>query len=359
VFSAHAAALCLVFSGVSAKALASPTWPQLESATPIKGDRDGSHDAAVIVAIEQYEHLPPVEGARKNAAAWYRYLTESLGIPSRRISALQDENAEEYAIREALTTRVAQVQSGGRLWFVFIGHGSPSEVDHKHGRDGLLVTYGARATAAGVAARSLRRSELLKQLSTTPGEAIAVLDACFSGADQAGKQIVPGLQPLTVVNTSAPRGVLLLTAAQAGEFAGPLPGAARPAFSYLLLGALRGWGDSNHDGSVTGEEAVAYVGDALTSALQGTRSQHPTIAGLTKDKPLAPARERGPRLQVTNPFALADEEAPSDDSVSRGPSEVRPAVKSSRGKSNGAPDRGLPIAADGSDPWSDRRPLQK
>ena len=356
--SVHAAALCVVFSAFGASALASPSWPQLEAAPPLKSDRDASRDAAVIVAIERYEHLPPVDGAQKNAAAWYRYLTDSVGIPRQRISALQDEDAEDYAIRDALKSRVAQVPNGGRLWFIFIGHGSPSEVDHKHGRDGLLVAYGARATASGIAARSIRRSDLLRQLSTTAGEAIAVLDACFSGEDRTGKQIVPGLQPLTVVNTAAPRSVLLLTAAQAGEFAGPLPGADRPAFSYLLLGALRGWADSNRDGNVTGEEAISYVGETLTTALRGTRSQHPTIVGMAKDKPLATARERGPKVQAANPFARGEEDSTGDLS----PAELRPSPSSARGKrsvANGTPDRPLPVESDDGDVWGDRRPLQK
>src|SRR5205814_7159532 len=46
--------------------------------------------------------------------------------------------------------------------------------------------------------------------------------------------------------------------------ASPLPGASRPALSYLLMGALRGWGDRDHDGRVTSREAASYINAMLT-----------------------------------------------------------------------------------------------
>jgi hypothetical protein len=48
----------------------------------------------------------------------------------------------------------------------------------------------------------------------------------------------------------------VLSAGKGDQFAGPLPGLGRPAFSWLVLGALRGWGDADRDGTVTAREAV-------------------------------------------------------------------------------------------------------
>ena len=59
-----------------------------------------------------------------------------------------------------------------------------------------------------------------------------------------------------VEDRRAPTNVTVLTAATADQVAGPLPGAARPAFSYLVLGGLRGWADSDHNGRVTAGETV-------------------------------------------------------------------------------------------------------
>ncbi|MFA6315935.1 MAG: SUMF1/EgtB/PvdO family nonheme iron enzyme [Elusimicrobiota bacterium] len=46
----------------------------------------------------------------------------------------------------------------------------------------------------------------------------------------------------------------VLTAAKADQFAGSLPGTKRPAFSYLVLGGLRGW-------AAEGKKAALTAGD--------------------------------------------------------------------------------------------------
>jgi TPR repeat protein len=90
-------------------------------------------------------------------------------------------------------------------------------------------------------------------------------------------------------------GTVLLAAAQGNEYAGPLPGGNRPAFSYLTLAALRGWGDSNHDGKVTVSEATQYARRALQALLVG-RHQTPDMAGPGDSVAVASAGESGPDL---------------------------------------------------------------
>lgn len=62
-----------VILSFSARAWAS--WPDVSKpATEVGG---GSGDAAVIVGIEKYAFVSPVEGAKDNALAWYDYLNAS------------------------------------------------------------------------------------------------------------------------------------------------------------------------------------------------------------------------------------------------------------------------------------------
>src|SRR6185295_15650443 len=81
---------------------------------------------------------------------------------------------------------------------------------------------------------------------------------------------------------------------------GTLPGTDYPAFSYLMLGALRGWADENHDGGVTAAEANAYVKRELHALHAGRPGSQPDLTseldcpGLTT---LSTANERPPDLQ--------------------------------------------------------------
>jgi hypothetical protein len=147
-----------------------------------------------------------------------------------------------------------------------------------------------------IESRSLRRSELLQRLSGSRARHVRVfLDACFSGRAPSGTQLVSGLQPLVVISklpSIDPRTVLL-TAARSNEYAGPLPGSSRPAFSYLALGALRGWADRNRDRRIHAGELLDYVRDTLQATVHG-RHQTPTLVGSRDSALVHSARERGP-----------------------------------------------------------------
>lgn len=124
-----------------------------------------------------------------------------------------------------------------------------------------------------------------------------ILDACFSGRAPDGATLMPGMQPLLAVREQPVEDtrVATLTAAESNQFAGPLPGAERPAFTYLLLGALRGWGDFDGDGRVSLREAGQYARDALQTLLRD-RPQTPTFGGEPLGDVSGAAVETGPDL---------------------------------------------------------------
>jgi hypothetical protein len=267
-------------------------WPDLSRAAPRSGG--GNSDAAVVVGIEGYAHVAPIAGATDNATAWYEYLVRTRGVPVERVSLLLDNDATREDIQWALDEASRQVGGDGTLWFVFVGHGAPS----REGDDGLLVGFDAQQKARSIQARSIQRSDVLERLERSKAQHIRVLlDACFSGRAGDGSQLVAGLQPLVVTLDGGRRDprTTLFTAAHNNEFAGPLPGANRPAFSYLALGGVRGWADANRNGSVTAGELHTYVSRAL-KALVRDRRQRSTFSG-SPDAPLSRrGGERGPEL---------------------------------------------------------------
>ena len=230
-------------------------WPDLSRSARVLGG--GERDAAVVVGIESYAHVASVPGARENAAAWYEWLVRTRRVPLERVSLLVDQDATREEIRFAVGEAAKQVDRRGTLWFVFIGHGAPA----RSGRDGLLVGYDAQQKARSLETRSLERSDLLERLAEGPAAQIQVfLDACFSGRGPGGEALVAGLQPLVVTSDTAgaDERTNVFTAARNDEYAGPLPGARRPAFSYLALGGLRGWADRDGDGALITTASLTY-----------------------------------------------------------------------------------------------------
>jgi TPR repeat protein len=293
-------AWALLLCGVAPRAGAAPAWPDLQQVIPVGG---GEQDGAVIAAVEDYPFVPAIAGARANATAWYRYLVRSRGASAERVRFLRDREVTRERLQASLRAAAQATPPGGTLWFVYIGHGAPK----KDGRDGLLLGVDAQQDPESMETRGLSRSEALQILAgTRAARIVVVLDACFSGRGSDGRTLAAGLMPLVAVREGPvldPR-TILLTAARADEFAGALPGVARPAFSYLVLGGLRGWADGDGDGIVTALELERYAREAL-GALVHNRKQTPTLEAKDRTVALARAGERGPDLA-----ALVERAAP-------------------------------------------------
>ncbi len=266
-------------------------WPDLS--TSPRGPAQGAEDAAVLIGIEDYPFVEDVAGAGANVDAWMAWLKNGRGVPLSRMQVVRDRDANARRIREAIASASREVGPTGTLWFVFVGHGAPS----RDGKDGLLVGANADRTAEGIYYESVPRAEVVASIGASrAARALAVIDACFSGQSGSGQALVSGLQPLvpTALLAEAPAKVTVLTAAGSGEFSGPLPGVARPAFSYLALGALRGWADvdgGNGDGSVSASEVLAWTKGALVATVRG-RTQTPSLLG--KDAALSEVIDRAP-----------------------------------------------------------------
>lgn len=242
-------------------------------------------DAAVIVAIEDYAHVGDIAGARENARLWRQWFNRRGTKNVRVINNAAAKHAwtktgDPKGILNEVDAALGQVGKGGTLWFVFIGHGAPLTSGNQ--AEGALLAQDVEQTADSIEARGIGiETDLLPRLAKAPN-AVAVLDACFSGKNQSGDPVVPGLQPLVPVQKKAPGKVTVFTAARDTEFAGPLPDKQRPAFSYLMLGALAGWADGEldrrKDKTVSAAEAHAYVETQLGNLIRG-RSQTPTLRG--------------------------------------------------------------------------------
>lgn len=288
----------MVFSGLCAGILCcagvaqAESWPSLDRVSSFRGG--GEQDAAVIVGVEDYLVVQDVPGAVRNTNAWYKDLVKGRGVPQDRVFLLRDGEGVREKILKAAQDAAAKVGPGGTLWFVFVGHGAPG----MKGDEGVLVGADAQGDPESLYARSVSRSELLSSLSRG-GQArtVVAVDACFSGLAGDGSALTRGLQPLVPMqgDASLPSGVLWFSAGTSSQFAGPLPGADRPAFSYLLLGALRGWADENEDQNVSAREAIVYTQRAMASVVKG-REQTPVFYGEGEALLATGAKEKGPDL---------------------------------------------------------------
>lgn len=257
---------------VALVAAQTPVWPPVDD--PVAPTGGGENDAAVLVGVSSSYKLPAIAGAADNARAWQNYLLRVRKVPASRVTTLTDASATRERILAAATEAARDVTPGGTLWFVFIGHGAPAP----SGKDGLLVGADAQPEVDSLAARGVAQSEVLSVLATgRHAESVVVFDACFSGRSPDGSvDLVDNVMATVPVRRAI--AVPLTVLSSSDTFAGPLPGTTRPAFSYLLLGALRGWGDTDQDRHVAIDEAFAFTRETLQASF-GSRSRLPSMSG--------------------------------------------------------------------------------
>jgi formylglycine-generating enzyme required for sulfatase activity len=226
-------------------------WPNLD--TPARSLSSAPSDAAVVVGVEHYDWLPLNLDATRDAELFASWLLVSRGVPVDRVTRLTDPKAAAWAT--ALERAAAKVGPDGTLWVYFAGHGAMAPMDGVH----ALLMSDARANDASVSVEGLQQA--LSQLRVK--QVVLVLDTSFSGV---GREAKPLRDARTVdapppEEAADPRVVTWLGTG-AYELPAVLDDVHHGAFTWHVVGALRGWADGAfgaRDGAVSVEEAQAWV----------------------------------------------------------------------------------------------------
>ena len=273
---------------------------------PLRAGARAPHDTAVVVGIQDYTHIADVPWATRDAQAFYRLLVYTIGLPAARVRLL-DQGASHEMIRDALAEAAAQAGSKGRVWFYFAGHGAASSRDGER----MILGQDVRAEVAAFDSRGLTMGELEELASAHGSQAVMVLDTCYTGRDRSGAALVEGGRfVVPAYATRARPDAVAWTAAGPNELALPLDSVGHGAFTYFVVGALRGWADGQldgvRDGQVTLADASLYVTDALATAQLG--SQHPALSA---DRPESWVLSASPKLEVPPELDATTELRPS------------------------------------------------
>jgi hypothetical protein len=257
-------------------AVAAPAPPPAPSAPTYVAASPQPTAYAVVIGIERYlSGLTPPIGARGDATRVAEVLQKSLGLASGHIQVLLDEAATKGAIERSLAWAQASTPPGGRVYFYFGGHGAP---DAGSGASYIVPSDG---DPQYLDATALAMGEVLDKLSKTKArEALALVDACFSGAG--GRSVLPpGARPLMAVRAAAaPAQVALFSASGANEISGPAPGNAGGGLftSYLVDALATGAADINGDGQISLGELQQWVAPRVARVAQtSNRAQNPAL----------------------------------------------------------------------------------
>jgi len=255
-------------------AFAGSDLPDLDD--PLRTGARAPHDAAVVVGLSDYLFLPDVAFADRDATLVRDWLVSTRGVPSDRVRVLTAGSREQ--IVAAVEAAGRDTSEGGTVWLYFAGHGVASpQSGHR-----LLLGDDTRQAPEAFDARGVELDALSSLASASGARVVTWVDACFNGTGRDGQAVVSGTRFAVPDWVTGDReGQLSWAAAGPDQFARPLEGVRHGAFTWLSVGALRGWADGEIDGArdgiVTGAEATLFVDRALERI--GLPDQDPVLVG--------------------------------------------------------------------------------
>ena len=199
---------------------------------PIRTGDTRPDDAAVVIGLEDYVFLPDVPYAANDARAVEDFLVSTRGVPSERVERLSQAGKEQI---EAAVLRASTAT--GTVWVYLAGHGvaAPSSGER------LFLGDDARQDPAAFEARGVSLAHLEELGSAGGAEVVLIVDACFNGRARDGASMAEGTRfAVPVYAHDTPSGSVHWAASGPDQLARPLDAAEHGAFTYALLGALRG-----------------------------------------------------------------------------------------------------------------------
>ena len=261
-------------------------WPSLSE--PPYQDQIAPKDRVLIISLEDYAYLSDVRNASQNALEWKNYFLGTMGIPSKNIIMLENNNATKDKIKQAISKSSRKLSRQGRLWIIYIGHGATSF----QGDSGMILPFHTEATAKSVYESGITLDEITELNEAAGSRTIAIFDCSFNARDRFGAPLVSNMPLQEGINPKMGEATIV-RAAKTGEVAHLNQGNFRPALSYLLLGGLRGWAEVNQDGWVSLDEAIDYANMVV-------ESQSISVSGPHRKQKISEAKEKGPPLGASS-----------------------------------------------------------
>ncbi len=242
---------------------------------------------AVVIGINGYTHVPPLNYALKDAQAVAEKL-ESLGFD--KVIRIENEAATKGGIERALNALKTQVGPHDSVLIFYAGHGQTetladgSQMGYWVPVDGDVNNYIATAI-------SMDTLRLLSQ-AIPARYVLYVIDACYSGLALRQTWHSDGQ---TLVRQ-------IITAGRGGEEVLEQDG--HGVFTRQLLHALNGRADGNGDGTITASELGVFLQSEVP--IQSSGRQHPVFGRWAGEEEfIFPVPEGGPPHAPSSPTPVA------------------------------------------------------
>lgn len=261
----------------------------IEKNIPMGRDkREGA--VALIIANRHYQNpeVPEVTYAHRDGEFIRQYLVNTLGYREGNVFFYRDATLSN--LRTALEELKNAAKRNSDVFVYYTGHGAP---DLKE-KTGYFVPVDCNPNYVKIGGVALE--DFYRELGDIEaGSMTVVIDACFSGASEAG-MLIRAASPV-FISVEDPAAVLnsgvVLTSSSGDQISSWHPERKHSLYTYYFLKGLQGEADENRDRRLTVGELQTYLEDEVPYMARRlyNREQTPTVTPGREDRVLVRYKE--------------------------------------------------------------------
>jgi hypothetical protein len=244
---------------------------------------------AVVIGINNYQHIRQLKYAVNDAKLFYDYLVKYTHIPKANVTLLSNREATLTQIRSTLGTHLKSIANKDDMVIIFFaGHGATEKDVMSPDGDGLekyLLPYDANPKDLYATALPMREiAHIFNRVQSQ--RLVFIADSCYSGASGGRTINITGIRAnisdAFLDRIATGKGRVIMTASGANEVSVENDELKHGVFTYYLVEGLKGKADADADRLITVGEAYRYVSDKVPQATG--QEQHPVKKGTVEGR---------------------------------------------------------------------------
>ena len=262
---------------------------------------------ALIVGINKYENVRPLNYAIEDASAIKNMLINDFGFPRSNVNVLLNSEASQSNIKKQLNALVRSAKDNDRVVFYFAGHGM-TETSGLEGTDmGFLLPVEGDADNLYLTAIPMDELKRISNMSKAK-HMMFLVDACYGGlAAQNTRSLQNSDVPNFIEKISNDFSRQIITAGGKSEEVLEKDDWEHSAFTKNILSGLKQKrADINSDGIITGSEIGMYLKENVS--LDTDNFQTPQVRRFTSHEGEIIFIAKSDEIKIEEPKSLSVEE---------------------------------------------------
>ena len=247
----------------------------------VTADEIYDNSYALIIGIDKYENVQPLNYAVKDAETIQDILVNTFDFPKNNVKLLKNEEATLLNIKNSLSEISSSARENDRVLIYFAGHGDTYDLP-EGGEMGYLLPIDGKKDNLFATSIPMNDIKSISSMSNSK-HMLFLIDACYGGLLTIGSRGINPTTPNYIDKITKDKGRQIITAGGRGEQVIEKSEWGHSAFTLNLKRGLKeGNADMDADGYITANELGLFLNKKVT--IDSDNQQTPQYGRMTSQE---------------------------------------------------------------------------